>query len=456
MILDLRDPAIWREILKHLDLLRRISVAENVLISGRSVPTFNRHSENLFADLEFKNPLQDTATKLVINALKDQINDCYDGGRTLVTLIANIVEAWDSSFFSDREFEAIKNFELLWSESTKEFEESDPFEEHHLFTYLLRELADVKQDVLQTLVKYYKKAGELSQLFVIDGYHRDTQLLTAYGYRVEVPKPPIGLSASDFTNIQNPLVICLDCKIETSNQLEKIWQTPQIRNSNAIVFCRGYSDLAIATSVGNFRDQKLAWMLWPIKNQQLEDIAFLANTKLHPYVFENDFQEWGFLKNVEFKDNWLTITYDKKEPDLQSYVDEVRNQRELNPLQNRELFDHRLALLTGDYYELALGTGFTKPELLYTKQRVNSVVQSIRQLRYGSTFDYATRIRQVLPKTLEKLNLSYLLKDYLKGFSDFSERYPFPARTLKKLWDRAHATALQFLRAKVLILNKTI
>ena len=459
MIIDLHSSQNWRVVcdtlkdLKHL--VHAAKAGSNVLVPG---PRFVHHSELLFAHARFDHhPVAEMVAGHVVEAVRAQLRKCGDGGKTTAVLTVVLIEAFAPLFVSDRLDADKRNRwksmvseieELLFGGSWYGWSNSEDRRE-----FISMELEDVGKDLQDLVFSYFDQAGDAAQLMVVDGLRQEPSLRTTIGYRYQTRIPAYSLKVPAFTHIESPMVLCLDVQVGSLKDIQKIFQASMDRNQPCVVFCRGaVGQNIVPTLLGNHREAGRQWMVYQVDNEQLEDFAVIAGTKVWPWVQEFAAADFGYADLVEWEGDCVEIRRAGMEED-QKFIDHVEmlSSRSGQGMGHEvELNDHRLAMLTNDYWELEIGQKYLASERHWLKERLSSVIQAAAGFNYGWGWDYATDIRLAVAKVMPKWFDEGVTERVCKALVTENKK-PFPARVSVEIWTRAAAMAWLFLSSRVAI-----
>lgn len=454
--INLHSPQNWRVVRETLHELTRLTTAaragSNVLVPG---PRFAHHSELIFAHVRFDHPVANMVSEYMLEAVRSQLSDCGDGGKTVVALTAALIEAfaplcildgWTAKQKQDwKEMVACVGFELCGYPSQPGDRER----------FLSQELRDLDEDLTSLLQDFFQQAGDEAQLMVIEGPRENPSLRTTNGYRYQTPRPPdVSLKEAGLTSIEAPMVLCVDAPLADPESLRSAFEVPAGVEAPCVVFCRSAGPLVTPTLLGNYRETGAKWMVYEISNDQIFDFAAIAGTKVWPCLKQFTPEDFGYADEVDWLEGCVGLRRAGVESseDLLDHVAAVQSRRGVGTGYEQELTDHRLALLTGDYWELEVGQRYTPAERQWLKERIRLTAQAATNFSRGSSAPYAFDIRTAIRGYVQPSFDSKTVERILRAF-DYKDEpdCPFP-HISDKIWTRATNMAWLLLSTQVALL----
>lgn len=419
-------------------------------------PRFAHHSELLFAHAHYDGPVASAVSEYVLDAVRSQLDECGDGGKTLVALIAALIDAFaplvlHSNLDADlrkrwAEMVSVIDWELSGGPSHPDDREQ----------FLAHELQDVDPDLRHLLRRYFAQAGEAAQLMVVEGPRLEPSLRSTVGYRYQTAIEDYNLRSSDLTRVESPLVLCLDARLSTAEDIQRVFHHAADSGRACVVFCRGSGPLVVPTLLGNRRDADHRWMVYSVNNAQLQDFAAVTGTRVHPWVSSFKGSDYGYADLVEWENGVVGVRRAgiEESADFTAHVDSVLAQRGKGAGHERELIEHRLALLTGDYWELEVGTRYTSAERQFLKERLRLTAQAAANFKHGSGGPYALELQHVVRNYMPPSFSPQIAERVCKALNYENPDVPFPA-IAGRIWRRATSVAWLFLSTKVALLGET-
>lgn len=457
MIISLHTPANWRVVRETLAELARLAhsvrAGANVLVPG---PRFAHHSEYLYSQVHFAHPLAETVAELALDGLRRQLAEYGDGGKTYMALLAALVDALAARWGVGEPISATDR--QAWATASQQVAADlcaadGPSGADLRQRFVVGELPAVPPAVRNLLLDYFRRAGDGAQLMVVDGRQVEPRLLTVNAYRVACRPVAAELAVEPFTALDDPLVLCLDAQVETPEQLQAVFGPAQTAERACLVLCRGAGELVAPTLAGNFRDQGVVWMVYTLAGEALEDVAALTGTRVHPAVRPFAVSDYGFADRADFDGQYLGVSRSAAvdDPAFLAHVEAVDARRMAHDGAAREALDHRLAMLTGDYWELEVGQAVAADQQ-WMRDQVQRAAQAAGHLRHGVSGDYATTIRRAVATHLQPVvgggGVQRIDRALMGAY-----RWPLPARVASGIWQRAAGLAWLLVSVKTVVIQ---
>ena len=451
-VLDLHEPANWRRVDAALRLAGRLAATQRVLAAGGVLHS----AEGAFAALESDDPVEDLVFCSLRSLVADQASDCGDGGKALVALAVALVRGLAPWYLGEvltrRRREDLARWEgagaaLLGPLGAL----ARPFAVVDRDAFLAAELAALPLEVHQLARRYFTLAGKYSQVYVVDGHRQESELLTATGYRCEA-RTPLPLRSPPHSSLRDCLVAVLDGELASPEDLRAVFDLPAAERRSCAVVCRAAGDVAVATVLGNARDLGAHWTVVEVSGDALHDVAAVAGAAVHyPGAIPRTLAraDFGTLSRVEVDARFLTAVAPAHRPGVAALVASLRSRVDAGA---GEEVQHRLAILTGDYYELALGANLGRAARAHCKGVVVSAIRAAALFPCGTSGGHLRALASALaavpnPQTTSVVRALAAL--YPRGLPGS----PAPAEVARRAWARAWSYARLLLCSRVALLR---
>lgn len=448
--LNIHSSQIWKHIKQALNNLERLAIAGAALVDhGREFPFLARNSEDLLVVYdEVSNPVENFVLQLIRNAVRDHIDDCGDGGTTLIRLIAALVEYWEAEVVAQGLNKAQKQFQYFQKIGQEALSTSGSrckFNEFHVRDYAKYELDSCSSQIVELVLEYLKRGSEYSKLSIKDGgMAQEPKLEASRGYILSTSNISQSLDRKPWNSISKCLIITSDQILGSPESLQKAFRIAADTNRTCIVFCRNVGSLVTPTILGNYRNSGAIWQAYEVTDlDKLKDIAALSGSRIK-VDWNISISDLGELDSVQYEQGQLILKRDIPPTAFEEYI--LNLQERISDPDVAE----RMALLTGDLYTLYLGNQDPAPVRADTRNQLKRVLSTIRQFQAGTGLDYATQIRQFFPWDLISEHRREIFFHRLPNRALF----PFPACIANKIWDRACATAAQILFTGIALIKE--
>jgi len=449
---NLRDPEIWTRVSKYIDELEDlVSLPGHVLAQlGRERPVeVLQSSDEIFAPLDRVKPkLRSIIFGLFRKAVRDQLDEFGDGGKTLVILAATLIR------HVAKNFQRVRNCEISALEDGFSLEPlgvgKEQIQEH--LNYCTQDLPD---DLREAILNYFIEAGLYAKVRVTEGMAEQTKLRSLRGYELKWENPPpFGLlSCKPIGSRQDPLVVVYDGAVKTMQDVEDILEIPNEAGFDCLVFCRSQNiKITHSVSMQTYLKEGKFWCFFSVSHDDypynhLTDIAAFSECP----VLRGDGirsmtpEKYGGVEQFEIQGENILLTNEPERPDdLLAYINELKPLSDNLEGHAKTRFLDRVAMLSGDCYELAIGARHTPVELRYLKSRTQKAFRSAQQMASGTCRAYHLE----LTKILTNLGINP------GRFRDFPiQDHPYSYSTLRRIWLRAWSLVRSLTMSDVVILG---
>jgi len=450
-LIDLQDSLNWRRVLEQLEELARLVWSARrghyVMFNRESFGVeLSRSSEALLLDLEDRDPIKNVVNQLIKFALRDQIDDCGDGGKVLVLLVVAMIRVYGARIApleGHERIQALKRFRVEAQgvhDRLAAYKNRVDCNPNYIKQYLVHELADLPSALVEKLIQYFQEAGEASHLTIRAGERVESTLETTKGYFAKTKKWADQFPFEDLRTIDKPKILVLSCQLTTQKHLVEALNP--LLDSPGVVFCQGGSDLVPATITGNYQSGQ-RWMVYQIEDVEvLQDITALTGAVLKVSTRGVTSEDCGGASKVSWEGGQVCIQQWEVTPALERHSLEIQQRLEgIGEGGERRKVAKRLAQLTQDHYILHMEDA---PDQVHEawKERIDKATSAVRCFSHGAAMDYGAQV-------LLEWELTGRDQSRVAGLFQKEDRFPFPAGVVAPAWRRATQVVDQLLSTKI-------